>query len=96
MKTKATHTPGPWKVDESGDFVETEYPVNFKGNYIHICDFRRPEDRANAALIAAAPTMLAALEAIAGWASDTGPLKHKTPMGISEYARAAAAKARGE
>jgi hypothetical protein len=55
------HTPGPWKVDETGEFVETEQPVNFRGEYWHICDFRRGGNPADARLIAAAPEMLEAL-----------------------------------
>jgi len=30
-----------------------------------------------------------ALEAVEGWASDTGPLKGKSPMDVAEYCRAA-------
>lgn len=58
---KAQHTPGPWKVDETGEFIETEQPVNLRGEYEHICDFRKPYHLANARLIAAAPELLAAL-----------------------------------
>ena len=36
------------------------------------------------------------LKAIAGWASDRGPLKGKGPMDVSAYARAAIAKAEGK
>lgn len=64
--TTTKHTPGPWKIDDSGSMIETEHPVNLRGEYEHICDFR-PDlagniNEANARLIAASPTLYDALE----------------------------------
>lgn len=79
------HTPGPWRIGDAGFTVfgppkpsalpETIAPV---------------KNRANARLIAAAPDLLAALEALAAL-----PNKHR-PEEMWEAARAAIAKARGQ
>lgn len=66
--SKTKHTPGPWKVDESGSMIETEYQVNLRGEYDHICGFRKnlvgDFDKATARLIASAPDLLEALQRI--------------------------------
>lgn len=73
---RAKHTPGPWKITESGASV---YAVHHNGDfkdgkpllvnrfYAHVEDCRSQggsieEAKANALLIAAAPDLLAALE----------------------------------
>ncbi|KKL72793.1 hypothetical protein LCGC14_2081430 [marine sediment metagenome] len=67
-----THTPGPWQADDDLRINR----VTSSGRFIPICDVLRPEDipgrilhyadepEANARLIAAAPAMLDALEAL--------------------------------
>lgn len=88
------HTLGPWEVDDG--FVAS---VN---GWI-ICDphcKRGPEDRAerdaNAALIAAAPELLAALEAVVAAFAPRGDKRHMLEdMPCLIDARAAIAKARG-
>lgn len=99
---QAQHTPGPWKVDETGEFIETEYPANLRGEYTHICDFRRPmgaEYRANARLIAAAPEMLEALREIHKLWCCPAPKTMRDWSArcdvMTDYARAAIAKAEG-
>lgn len=60
-----THTPGPWHRNIPPAW---KYPVVFAGRNTHIAKViptgRDAEDEANANLIAAAPAMLAVLEAI--------------------------------
>lgn len=92
------HTKGPWRVDPSancdvqtadGQFeIATTHPEILCGGE---CD--RSAARANAALIAAAPDMLAALEEIAAqeWVENC-----LDPQWAARIARAAIAKARGE
>ena len=82
--TDTRHTPGPWRIGDAGFTVfgppkpgalaETIAPV---------------KSRANARLIAAAPDLLAALEALAAL-----PNKHR-PEEMWEAARAAIARATG-
>ena len=86
METK--HTPGPWKAermrltprpkDRRSGFVVNE--VNDTREFgTRICDMRTPsgmdgfrECEANAALIAAAPDLLAALRGLIDWAATMG------------------------
>lgn len=64
------HTPGPWEIDKY-DKVDRGWPIMNGGQGMDEymvafvpCWVRRPEEyRANAALIAAAPDLLAALKA---------------------------------
>ena len=77
------HTPGPWRVND------TIYRHSF-----HIVDqegaFVADTDRCNARLIAAAPELLAALQAVADyWAGGD------VPADIDAAMRAAIAKATG-
>jgi hypothetical protein len=66
--TKAAHTPGPWHVSSQGQFVR--YRLEKSGGFpYNVCAmevFGGPEDEreANARLIAVAPEMLEALEAV--------------------------------
>jgi hypothetical protein len=62
--TNATHTQGPWWLDDYGYIV-----VGSRETYVTIAEidcsiFRKAEREANAHLIAAAPDLLAALEAV--------------------------------
>ena len=67
-----SHTPGPWKVAENlfGNTASYEVYSNAetksgKGGYTRICQITPRDQKDNAALIAAAPEMLAALEEMA-------------------------------
>jgi len=64
-----SHTPGPWKVAENlfGNTASYEVYANVetksgKGGYTRICQITPRDQKDNAALIAAAPEMLEALE----------------------------------
>ena len=64
-----SHTPGPWKVAENlfGNTASYEVYANVetksgKGGYTRICQITPRDQKDNAALIAAAPEMLAILE----------------------------------
>lgn len=88
------HTPGPWdrNIKAGG-----KYPIIFAGRNQHVaqaCQQKNPDEtEANISLIAAAPDLLAALEALldpatnedGGWYTDA-----------RRAARAAIARARGE
>jgi len=87
------HTPGPWCMDTSLHIYGSAEPQPIPGfiggtsiEQSHICTAK---SYADAALIAAAPDLLEALEAIVRFNT---PLPH----GLLEQARAAIAKARGE
>ena len=91
----ARHTPGPWRVsahDDNGDIVVRDYNM---GAIVANCseefygDITPKEQSANARLIAAAPDMLAALEAARLWA-----VEYYGPLPWLESAEAAIAKAR--
>ena len=112
-KTEATHTPEPWFVGEDTTYAPGTLCVfahaqhkqpGAKGNVACICRVAPPEhtteiDRKNAALIAAAPELLEALElALQGLDVAT---KKKLPEFIgfvlaADKARAAIAKAKGQ
>ena len=72
MKTKTTHTPGPWRVGENLLCDDVVYSPNgtiaeiFKGRMAH-------EIRANARLIAAAPMLLKRLKELAAWVAEQTP-----------------------
>lgn len=95
-----THTPGPWKAYDAtaGTHIVAE---NEEGDarvaYVKVClaDFSPKAQQANARLIAAAPELLAALEALVGEA-DLGEVDlddgDRTKL---DNARAAIAKAKG-
>lgn len=99
----AAHTPGPWT---HGAHAHAGEPVitDAHGHNIAFCNADRPEDEANARLIAAAPDLLAALsgllelteamrDTIALEPGLSGLLQTNSPR-ISA-ARAALAKAKG-
>ena len=81
-----THTPGPWIVDSS----EKDTYVILKGlRYSdYVCKMSSENAQANAALIAAAPDLLAALECIV--------FEYQLDQAvIPDYVTAAIAKAKG-
>ena len=92
------HTPGPWKFgDNSKHFKTNPFNVYVQGGGVHSASianipFRRTipesEARANAKLIAAAPELLEALEAVIRGVPDTWE-------GVQK-AREVIAKAKGE
>ena len=66
-----SHTPGPWEVAENlfGSTASYEVYANVgtksgKGGYARICQITPRDQKSNASLIAAAPEMLEALEAV--------------------------------
>lgn len=90
-----THTPGPWHIAKSGNIqsqhgITVAVPYGPAGKFVDV----EPEHQANAHLIASAPELLMALEALApmfgrpGVAEDYGDEILK--------AEAAIAKAKGE
>ena len=102
---EAKHTPGPWKIDEAEDLPLCVIQDNEDGQ--GICELQgelftretaTPEQWANASLIAAAPDLLAALEAVWGGrysAGENGCMVHLT-LKMCETIPAIIAKARGE
>lgn len=62
MTNKAQHTPGPWEVLQVCDDVYIECANLDEKSVKTICALNKKSDYANAALIAAAPDLLAALE----------------------------------
>ncbi len=94
MTTK--HTPGPWRVKHSAKLgwagVLTEKGDVVTDISVDGQDFRDPEQALDdARLIAAAPDLLAACEAVAAttWSQNTATI-------IGKQVRAAIAKAKGE
>ena len=96
METK--HTPGPWRVQATGHSFVVEahthtevISVDANGNPCRWSEY----NEANARLIAAAPELLEALQALLGW--EEAEIKHFEATGpddwIMEIARAAIAKA---
>lgn len=99
-QSKATWTPGPWHVGES----HTDEPAirNTDNDCVAVaCELLEGEADANARLIASAPELLAALEAVAG--SLDSCLRSKTSEKMwrevaflnREFARAAITQAKG-
>lgn len=98
-----SHTLGPWKVDAVGTYArrkvtivaDHDYPVAKIPTFYPTGEHMDLEQRSNAALIAAAPDLLAALEEIAegdGCNCRVGP---GCDMKCKDIARAAIAKAKG-
>ena len=83
-----THTPGPWEIEQQQKCLPP-YVVPSKinsNNFYCIAKLHGPDNQANARLIAAAPDLLAALEAT---------LKHINDDMTRETVCAAIAKAKG-
>src|SRR3990167_403230 len=101
--SSARHTPGPWQNSDGtiyaqgGAHVATVHP-----SAMRVTIEREAHDRANAALIAAAPELLEALEALlegAGFENgEAPPILRELSAPITRWraAYAAVAKARGE
>lgn len=92
-KTRATHTPGPWQDGSLGLVTDCSGPEPIYSRQIALVKARQypdytAEEKANLRLIAAAPSLLKALEGVlrvADRATDE-----------FDAARAALARARGE
>ena len=101
--SETKHTPGPWYSDTSGEYYAGHV---VRHNGVLICRMATPINAragkvaANARLLAAAPELLAALEAILDGRDLTEPPKAMTQAHrhwvLLDKARAAIAKARGE
>lgn len=89
--TDTQHTPGPWQAD-SDAYVVNEYNQVIADVFINDDDNWR-ERAANARLIAAAPELLAALQAVADYLPVSGILLRND---IDAAMRAAIAKATGQ
>ena len=80
------HVPGPWDVQEFKKHPDIKRIIDKNGSFIADADYRP-----NARLIAAAPELLAALQAVADyWAGGD------VPADIDAAMRAAIAKATGQ
>lgn len=91
MTTK--HTPGPWVVDDDGDVCADDLErLVATVDWRHV-SLRNGEAIANARLIAAAPDLLAALDAAHGYLVMMGT-DHADH--IRSVCRSAMAKARGQ
>jgi hypothetical protein len=96
------HTPGPWKVAQTGGF---ELAVYGRSKNQPICIFTTPDGdyipqelkngKANAHLIAAAPDLLAALKALSAGLHDELDSNPRVKASEVRAARAAIAKAEG-
>lgn len=96
MTAQAEHTPKPWAV-EDGVFVvstvteEAVCALVDSNDAVLAADAVTDEDRANVALMVAAPDMLEALEALTAWADYMGGWEAKPWTD----AKAAIARAKG-
>ena len=93
-----THTPGPWRIDGNDDLPLAVIEDNEDGTGICEIGERTPLNLANAALIAAAPEMLAALQLIADSVTFTG-MSQAAPLqldAVIKVAKAAIARATGQ
>ena len=91
---KTTHTPGPWHLGMQPG------PIVYGPNGEQVADLRkgmlhRDEDVANIRLIAAAPDLLAALEAFNAWRNEHGYGSPELEAVVCQSLNAIA-KARGE
>jgi hypothetical protein len=90
-----SHTPGPWAYENYDGTVHVF--IDNEGGTPSICKLVGNDKDANARLIAAAPEMLEALEAIDSYWSSTGEDDWIRFFNTGlQPARAAIAKARGE
>ena len=97
------HTPGPWRVAHGSAGLLGVWPQESEAvQAICMLEARSGNTRyelhnasANAALIAAAPELLAALEDVLGYGEDCAADRDERP-GCLERARAAIAKAKGK
>ncbi len=99
------HTPGPWRVDDTGARIVSEPPplVYIGVAYAPVwspaplaeTDPKTTEWEANARLMAAAPDMLAALRRVERWLHDPAELEAVNELELLAVVRAAIAKAEG-
>lgn len=93
-----THTPGPWSRNIP---PARKYSTIFAGRNTHIAMVQSTgltdlEIEANTDLIAAAPDLLAALEALTEWGRTwTSPIGTNSPLNLLIAACAAITKAKG-
>ena len=69
MSNTTKHTPGPWTIDKDGRSILYQNPLMGPSRFLAHDTFTEPfkaEQRANMALIAAAPDLLEALNLILG------------------------------
>lgn len=97
MNTKATHSPGPWRQGESDELTIIE---DAEGNLVAFVDLdgMTAQDRANFALIAAAPKLLEALKRLVEVAAPLFAMDgfgHVGALDGPNGARAAIAEAEG-
>jgi hypothetical protein len=79
MKENAKHTPGPWTIGEPQVHMMSGwqfYPIGPTGNAIAVASIQDAHSDANAALIAAAPDLLAACEVLLDKADVVNTRKH--------------------
>ena len=91
----AEHTPGPWVVyDDSNNGKTNRIEIAALGKTVARIYHSVPEeDLPNARLIAAAPDLLEALEAVKNW--DVSNLALDIPFDVRQKMQAAIAKATG-
>lgn len=105
--THAKHTPGPWYHNGYGDVIDGQGRVIVNSGHIHAYDVRNPAyenpkqliacddgGEANAALIAAAPDLLEALEITLNEAEDQCGQLDVDTLGILRDAIAKAGRIR--
>jgi hypothetical protein len=90
------HTPGPWNVAENGTKLTAKHPL--RGHQYDIVTvhyaFEHGQHEANATLIAAAPDLLEALEAISqSWGAHGTEVNNPMADAMAARARKALAKA---
>jgi hypothetical protein len=91
----AEYTPGPWVVyDDSNNGKTNRIEIAARGKTVARIYHSVPEeDLPNARLIAAAPELLEALEAVKNW--DVSNLALDIPLDVRQKMQAAIAKATG-
>ena len=97
MTTQSQHTPGPWRSEDFG--INVFAPNGRIVARVLVDGLGREQRAANAALIAASPAMLAALEAVDAFFDLNDRTKswgRASAASSWEAARAAVALARGE
>lgn len=96
------HTPGPWKVEEGGDYKRilvnppagSDWDYEIAEVYSDDCDYDIA--KANAQLIATAPELYEALNIMLEWGKAVESTMGFRFDGIKRIAESALAKARGE
>ena len=106
MSTETKWTPGPWCVDEANRTLvarlvdgEYEYICSVDPEEFSVSDMTDEENRANATLIAEAPELYKALEALTGVVQSDPFLRYSEDSLYGKAIKAALAvlkKARGE